>query len=174
MIIKTISTCFWDNYLWSQCNYFYFLIVFTEWSSLNTEKQLILLCVIFLVRVKLPNTQIHTFQANMTEWGHYGYDTLCIFRTVGKFSRTAAVAWKTHGQCHPLNKRGKSRNRLLVKIKSGVRDPLETGCTIQNPNQLQWKPSLHTALPSHRRCRMPAWCLIQNSGLYSCTLGPTL
>lgn len=97
--------------------------------------------------------------------------SLHIFGTVGKFSRSAAVAWNTYGQCHPLNKREKSRNHLL-KIKSGVRDPLETGCTIQNPSQLQWKPSLHTAWPSRRQHRVRAWCLVHSSGLYSCTTAP--
>lgn len=72
---------------------------------------------IFLVRVKLPNTEIHTFQANMTEWGHYGM-ILSIFGTVGKCSRIAAAAWNTYSQCHPPNMKGKSRNHLLVQDKN--------------------------------------------------------
>lgn len=42
--------------------------------------------------------------------------------------------------------------------------PLETGCTIQNPNHHQQKLSLYTTLPSQCQCHMAAWCLIQNSG----------
>lgn len=126
----------------------FFLIVLTEWNCLNTEKQLILLFIFFLVRVKLPNTQIHTFQANMTEWGHYGYDTLCIFGTVGKFSRTAAVAWNTYGQYHPFL-RGKSRTRLLVKDKIRSERPLETGVQFRIPMSCSeipafTQPCLHT------------------------------